>query len=541
MISERLHMGKERDRRTRHATGRRILLLTMLHIILVFPLCAQSSFGKNQVFIYGQVTNNVNGAPVKNHEVNILGDTIYNPLFHYYKSLITDSEGFFYDTIYTEINKGSIYLFTYDIDNSYHDTTVYFRFEWSETNSLLVNFIIADSLPQVSYQADFKVQRDTTGITPLKMHFKDCSNATNIISWNWDFGDGTTSSLQNPEHTYAEPGIYLVTLAIKGMFSSSGEILESSIVKIIRVFFKGYYHLGGQVFAGYFPIDMGIAYLYQITPANEINFIDSVAFDTLGCYYFYQLIEGKYMVKADLHPDSYLLQSFIATYYGNTLFWKEADTIEHKYSNFNYDVQLRPCTQMSAGIGEIGGSIIYSNEVGSKNAPASNVQVLLLDAYGNPITGRHSSSSGAFKFSSLSLNTYLVHADVTGKNTEPIEVTLTPEKYNFDNISITISSNSVQGSIPYGIEENLSPAARINIFPNPASEYISISVDNDRESAGMIRIYNAGMQKTMEEKILFRPGSDTRIDVTTLPPGVYFLLFEVEGSQNVLQKFVVEN
>jgi PKD repeat protein len=33
-------------------------------------------------------------------------------------------------------------------------------------------------------------------------------------SWNWDFGDGNTSTEQNPVHTYAEPGIYDVQLEV---------------------------------------------------------------------------------------------------------------------------------------------------------------------------------------------------------------------------------------------------------------------------------------------------------------------------------------
>jgi PKD repeat protein len=34
--------------------------------------------------------------------------------------------------------------------------------------------------------------------------------------WNWDFGDGNTSELQNPTHTYSESGIYSVSLSIAG-------------------------------------------------------------------------------------------------------------------------------------------------------------------------------------------------------------------------------------------------------------------------------------------------------------------------------------
>ena len=48
------------------------------------------------------------------------------------------------------------------------------------------------------------------------MQFNDISTSSlgNIQSWAWNFGDGTTSNLQNPTHTYAGNGTYNVTLTI---------------------------------------------------------------------------------------------------------------------------------------------------------------------------------------------------------------------------------------------------------------------------------------------------------------------------------------
>src|SRR6185295_591253 len=44
-----------------------------------------------------------------------------------------------------------------------------------------------------------------------QVDFTDLS--TNIpIYWVWDFGDGNSSTLQNPGHTYANAGVYTVTL-----------------------------------------------------------------------------------------------------------------------------------------------------------------------------------------------------------------------------------------------------------------------------------------------------------------------------------------
>lgn len=46
--------------------------------------------------------------------------------------------------------------------------------------------------------------------------FTDLSTGPNtIVSWLWDFGDGTgTSTLPNPSYTYAAPGIYTVSLIV---------------------------------------------------------------------------------------------------------------------------------------------------------------------------------------------------------------------------------------------------------------------------------------------------------------------------------------
>ncbi|MEZ5045613.1 MAG: gliding motility-associated C-terminal domain-containing protein [Chitinophagaceae bacterium] len=48
----------------------------------------------------------------------------------------------------------------------------------------------------------------------LLIQFNDLSTAINstITNWNWNFGDGNTSILQNPSHSYTTPGSYVVTL-----------------------------------------------------------------------------------------------------------------------------------------------------------------------------------------------------------------------------------------------------------------------------------------------------------------------------------------
>lgn len=51
----------------------------------------------------------------------------------------------------------------------------------------------------------------TSGNAPLTVAFADLSTNT-PTSWLWDFGDGQTSTSQNPSHTYQSPGAYTVSL-----------------------------------------------------------------------------------------------------------------------------------------------------------------------------------------------------------------------------------------------------------------------------------------------------------------------------------------
>jgi PKD repeat protein len=55
----------------------------------------------------------------------------------------------------------------------------------------------------------------TSGPPPLIVTFADRTNGE-ITSWLWDFGDGLTSTEQNPSHTYTEVGTYTVSLTVEG-------------------------------------------------------------------------------------------------------------------------------------------------------------------------------------------------------------------------------------------------------------------------------------------------------------------------------------
>ena len=64
-----------------------------------------------------------------------------------------------------------------------------------------------------------------TGVSPLAVQFYDTSLGGPVDTWNWDFGDGTTSTLKDPVHTFTvgpnEIRTFTVTLTVTGWEKSS--------------------------------------------------------------------------------------------------------------------------------------------------------------------------------------------------------------------------------------------------------------------------------------------------------------------------------
>lgn len=62
------------------------------------------------------------------------------------------------------------------------------------------------------------------GTVPFTVQFNDTSVGS-PINWSWDFGDGNTSSLQNPSHTFSWAQVFNVTLTVSGSSGTSNRSL----------------------------------------------------------------------------------------------------------------------------------------------------------------------------------------------------------------------------------------------------------------------------------------------------------------------------
>lgn len=91
-----------------------------------------------------------------------------------------------------------------------------------------INYITVYAKPAI----DFTVS-PATGCIPLDVNFTDQSVAGSgtIQNWVWDFGDGTSSTEQNPAHTYTSSGSYNVNLFVINSFGCQQSLIKPAIVK----------------------------------------------------------------------------------------------------------------------------------------------------------------------------------------------------------------------------------------------------------------------------------------------------------------------
>mgnify|MGYP001828174763 FL=1 len=81
-------------------------------------------------------------------------------------------------------------------------------------------------LPVANFMANL-----TTGLAPLTVSFTDQSMGV-IEAWDWDFGDGETTTEQNPSHIYHEPGIYDVLLTVTSVEGSYHRKSKSDYITV---------------------------------------------------------------------------------------------------------------------------------------------------------------------------------------------------------------------------------------------------------------------------------------------------------------------
>ena len=154
-------------------------------------------------------------------------------------------------------------------DDGYYDVCLTIQSSDSCNDTYCDTIIIGNPYPQC--EADFSYYLDSTANCLYCYQFNDASSFDAIL-WNWDFGDGYSSNLQNPVHTYQNAGVYSVELIIT---TSDGCI--SSTYKTVKVGIPD-------------PCDIEIS--YDILESFPVQYDFYFNMDNLDEYIFWEISDG---------------------------------------------------------------------------------------------------------------------------------------------------------------------------------------------------------------------------------------------------------
>ena len=136
--------------------------------------------------------------------------------------------------------------------------------------------------PRPDFSAD-----TVLGFNTLEVRFSDLSDAGNspLNEWHWDFGDGHTSTVQNPVHTYSSAGFFDVTLSIKDENGFEKVITKRKLVRMYEgtyitgniegVFSDPRYLVGGNITI---PVEKGLT----VNPGVEFVFFGDYDLEVYG-------------------------------------------------------------------------------------------------------------------------------------------------------------------------------------------------------------------------------------------------------------------
>jgi hypothetical protein len=159
--------------------------------------------------VHGIITDYDSGDPVRNAIVSTPASS----------SVLTDSTGYYK---FTGLPAGTTRL---SVTKFGYDTTTVFV-DLVSSQEIQQNM----QIKQI-FTADFKSDV-TSGHAPLTVHFTDLTSL-NPTTWKWHFGDGDSSAVQNPIHTYTAKGLYNVSLTASNSTDTSTEI-KTGYIQVIN-------------------------------------------------------------------------------------------------------------------------------------------------------------------------------------------------------------------------------------------------------------------------------------------------------------------
>jgi PKD repeat protein len=558
--------------------------------IITIALLFLTSFGL-MAQITGTVTNSSTQAPIANHTVYVAGDSLSGV----WAQTTTNSQGQF---SFANLGSSSFYdVFTYDCNQNMITHTVY-------SSTATTNFSICVNGGGSSCQAAFFAAPDSNVSTLY--HFTDQSSG-NPTSWYWQFGDGTSSTLQNPSHQYASSGTYIVTLSISSptcndsttstitisgggsgcqaaftsqsnpsnslsiqftdqssgnptswswnfgdgstssvqnpqhIYATSGTYsvtltisnanCQNSITQNVNVNNSTTsYSITGYVLAGTNNLMDGKVSLFD---SSNFQLISQVNIDSGGFYTFSNIAQGSYYIYATPNSSSPYFQTYSPTYYQNSLLWGNANVYNLNANATNVKIDL------VAIVPQNGPALISGNLSTVAKGGVSGAVVHLIDANNATVATTKTDAQGDYSFNNMAYGTYKIWVEMCGKSTTPITTSVDANNQSSLHNDFVVKNNTITPKAT--AIANSHKEIDFKTFPNPFENQLNIALNPVSNADVLIEVYNLSGQQLFTTRYSLQAGPQTvRINLNELAKGSYILKIsnsDGSSSQQLISKF----
>ncbi len=372
---------------------------------------------------------------------------------------------------------------------------------YANSGSYLVNLIISDSSGNCT---DIYVDNVITGSTACQADFSwtldpqtnittfngSPSQSGNVLTYSWDFGDGTTSTLQNPVHTFASNAHFNVCLTVydqqincQSTFcvliataTGSGQTCQSAFTTLPDSSNTHFQFINSST-------GINLTYFWDFgdgstsTQQNPIHI-----FANAGTYTVCLTISDSQTGCTDTYCSVVTIQTGGGNCSSNYAIYPDT-TAAHSYIAYNLATGIAPLTYLWSW-----GDSTFSNTAYPSHTYAGpglyDICLTITDAVG-------CSSTTCYQWSLLRLS---------------------------GGAPVTI--NVVQGTT--GINEAESTGS-LNVYPNPASGMLNIDLANPTGKPASIELYNLQGQRTMDLGTINEPSATLNVDLNNTPAGMYIL------------------
>jgi PKD repeat protein len=207
---------------------------------------------------------------------------------------------------------------------------------------------------------------------------------------------------------------------------------------------------------------------------------------------------------------------YMATYFGDVLFWENATILQPTQNNFNLDINLIPNFAATAtGPGTVSGTIsgngtvvntTFNNLNLSTPFNVSASRVIILNAQGQPVGFALVNSDGTFSYPDLPVGNYQLRVD-----NPRIPSVVIPFSINASTTGAVINlvANGT-GIVSVTRNGQHIQAEEVQVYPNPASDVLNFS-----GNTGMIKVLDATGRQVL------RSENSTTLNISALKAGVY--------------------